>query len=184
MPEIPKNAQRVFQGEMFDIYQWDQELYDGSHATFEMAKRPDTIEIIAVTEDKKILVAKQEQPTKPLSYSLVGGRADEGEKPEETAARELREESGYEADYFELYFENDPVHKLDWTIYYFIAYGCKKVGNAELDAGEKIEILELDVDEFLERSMAEDFWAGDFSEHVLRLYKENRLSELKDRILK
>src|SRR5215467_9321922 len=32
---IPEHAERVFQGKIFDVYQWPQKLYDGSTATFE-----------------------------------------------------------------------------------------------------------------------------------------------------
>lgn len=41
MATIPPNAQRVFSGKIFDVYQWPQPLFDGSIATFEVAKRLD-----------------------------------------------------------------------------------------------------------------------------------------------
>ena len=31
---VPKNAKKVFTGEIFDIYQWQQEMYDGSLSIF------------------------------------------------------------------------------------------------------------------------------------------------------
>ena len=35
---IPENAKRVFKGIIFDVYQWEQELYNGSKAVFEKLK--------------------------------------------------------------------------------------------------------------------------------------------------
>jgi hypothetical protein len=49
---IPKQAQRVFKGQIFDVYQWPQKLFDGSTQTFEMLKRPDTLTVLAIKNDK------------------------------------------------------------------------------------------------------------------------------------
>ena len=32
--KLPEQAKKVFDGEIFDVYQWDQEMYDGSTETF------------------------------------------------------------------------------------------------------------------------------------------------------
>ncbi len=37
--KIPPNAKRVFKGIIFDVYQWQQKMFDGSKETFEMLKR-------------------------------------------------------------------------------------------------------------------------------------------------
>jgi ADP-ribose pyrophosphatase len=100
-------------------------MYDGSTATFEALKRPDTIQIIP-TVDGKVLLAHEEQPNKPLSYTFLGGRAEEGEEPLVTAKRELLEETGMESDNWKLLkvFENEG--KIEWNIYLFVARNCKK----------------------------------------------------------
>ena len=61
--KVPSQAKRVFKGIIFDVYQWEQELFDGSKQTFEMLKRPDTVEVIAV-KDGSILMSRQSQPNK------------------------------------------------------------------------------------------------------------------------
>lgn len=38
---IPEQAGCVFHGEIFDVYQWQQEMFDGSYERFEMLRRPD-----------------------------------------------------------------------------------------------------------------------------------------------
>ena len=69
---IPINAKKVFQGIIFDVYQWEQKLFDGTVATFEKLKRPDI----------DIVLCQAEQP----------------------------------------------IFKIDWTIYVFIAKGACDVG--------------------------------------------------------
>ena len=54
--KIPNKAKKVFEGVIFDIYQWQQEMYDGSTATFEMLDRDNTIQVIATMDDKIILI--------------------------------------------------------------------------------------------------------------------------------
>ena len=45
---IPDHATCVFHGALFDVYQWQQEMFDGTYETFEMLRRPDTIAVIAI----------------------------------------------------------------------------------------------------------------------------------------
>jgi len=65
------NAKKVFQGEIFSVYQWPQEMYDGTVQTFEKLKRPDTAIVIATTSEGKFLVSKQSQPSRPEFWSTL-----------------------------------------------------------------------------------------------------------------
>ncbi len=145
---IPPHAKRVFKGAIFDVYQWEQKMYDGSTAIFEKLKRPDTVVVFAVLPDGKILLTEQEQPGKAPFIGATGGRVDEGEDILAAAKRELLEESGYEASEFSLLDARHPVSKIDWVIYTFIAKGLKKVADMDLDAGEKIKLLPVTFDQF------------------------------------
>src|SRR3989338_8402924 len=92
--KLPKNAKRVFKGEIFEVWQWRQKMYDGTTETFEMLKRPDTTQVIAVIEDK-ILILKQKQPNNASAFlSLAGGRREKNESALNSAKRELLEETG------------------------------------------------------------------------------------------
>lgn len=146
---IPPDAQKVFTGEIFEVYQWQQELFDGSTATFERLKRPDTVSVIPVTDDGQILFAKEEQPGSAPFLGTFGGRVDPGEDPLVAAKRELLEETGYEADVWEVWFSSQPSSKVEWTITVYIAKGVRKVGEPSLDPGEKIEIASQSLENFL-----------------------------------
>lgn len=188
--KIPQNAKLVFKGKIFDTYQWEQELYDGSIATFEALKRPDTIQIIPTVVDPstgsgKIFMAREEQPNKPLSDSLLGGRIEEGEEALVAAKRELLEESGMESDDWELIktFVNEG--KIDWNVYLFVARNCRKVAEPNLDPGEKIEVKVVNFEEFLEVVSSEKFWGRDIANHILRLrLDQEKLEEFKKRLFK
>jgi ADP-ribose pyrophosphatase len=146
---IPEHAKHVFKGVMFDVYQWEQEMFDGSKKTFEKLKRPDTVVVFPVLDDGRILIAKEEQPGKAPFLGALGGRSDEGEDPLSAVKRELLEESGYEAQEFILVDARHASSKIDWVIYTFIAKGLKKVAEMDLDGGEKIKLMAVTLDELI-----------------------------------
>ena len=146
---IPSKAKRVFKGEIFEVWQWPQKMYDGSQHTFEALRRPNTVEIVAVTGNK-IIIQRQSQPHKLQPYlSLPGGRCEAGETPLESAKREFLEETGYVSKDWVLFKEEKPVGKIDWTIYTYIARNCVFKQAPHLDAGEKISLRFIDFEKFL-----------------------------------
>ena len=60
-------------GKIFDTYQWEKKMFDGSTATIGVVKRPGTIQIIPTVRDK-IILSYEEQPTKPRTYTFLGGK--------------------------------------------------------------------------------------------------------------
>ncbi len=166
MNKIPDNAQLKFKGQIFEVYQWEQKLYDGSTDIFERLKRTDTVIIYPVTEDKqsfsygegkKIILTDQEQPEREPFITGAAGRVEEGESPLECAKRELLEETGYEASEWVLLDQINPINKIVWTIHVYIAKGCKKVAEINPDPGEKIKVRLVDFEEFLNLDSEEKF---------------------------
>lgn len=114
---IPKEATKVFEGRIYDVYQWPQKLFDGSTETFEMLSRADTVKIIALVNEKelkslqnikneqmvmndsdqeadnlscdrrKIIITHQTQPRKDWFYDYPGGRVDAEDESELEAAK-------------------------------------------------------------------------------------------------
>lgn len=179
--KIPKQAKKVFDGVIFDVYQWEQELFDGSKATFERIKRPYTVRTIA-TVGEEIIILEDEQPDRDMILALPGGRIDEGEDPLIAAQRELMEETGYTSDAWELFSETQPLNKMDWTMYTYIARNCKKTGEPTLDAGERIALKTVSFDAFIDIVSSEDFRAQDLSLKILRMKAEGTVTEIRKKL--
>lgn len=156
--QLPPNAKLVFKGKIFETWQWEQEMYDGSVAIFERLKRANTAGVIAVAEDK-ILIQEQMQPDKSEAFiSIPGGRCEEGEGALDAAKRELLEETGYASDDWELWLEQDPVGKIIWTVSTYIARKCVYAKPPHLDPGEKITTRLISFDDFLMLSENKNFY--------------------------
>lgn len=164
---IPPHAKKVFEGAIFDVFQWQQEMFDGTKATFELLQRIDGVAVIPILDDGRILLCEQEQPNRLPYISAFGGGMEEGEDVLTTAKRELLEESGYEASEYTLWIVNHPLTKINWVTYTFIARGLTKVAEMNLDGGEKITLKPVTFDElvglvaddrFIEKQMLPEFY--------------------------
>lgn len=159
MSKIPPHATCVFKGQIFDTYQWQQELYDGTVTIFEMLKRPDTVVVLPLS-GKSIYYSKQEQPSKPPFLSLFGGRVENGEQPLDAAKRELSEESGLTSPHWQHWKTfSSGGSKIEWNVHYFIARNCVKTEEPNLDGGEKIEIIKTTLKKFLNTVVSEENFA-------------------------
>lgn len=139
---IPENAQCVFRGKIFDVYQWPQKMFDGSTATFEMLKRPDSAVVIGVVDDK-LIVIEEEQPHSGTSLAFPGGRADQDDDALVAAKREMLEETGHKFENWRLISVKQPHTKLEWFVHIFLAWGVLSVEETFHDAGERITVKQL-----------------------------------------
>ena len=144
---IPDTAKKVFDGEIFDVYQWPQKMFDGSTETFEMLRRPDTVQIIGV-RDNKLVMVKDEQPNRPSRTHFPGGRVDEEDESWLAAAqREVLEETGMTFKNWKLIFVNQPFTKIEQFVPWFVATEVIDQTQPKPDAGERIELVDLTFDD-------------------------------------
>ena len=175
---LPNNAKKVFEGVMFDVYQWDQKQFDGSIKVFEAVKRKESAQIIAVTVDKKIVLLEEEQPHQGKFLSLPGGIC-ETDNPGVDAKRELLEETGMVSDDFVLWKKTGFSAKVIWDNNYFLAKNCRKVDSSHLDSGEKIKVFLLDFDDFIKKVLDENFRNKEFAYMVLQMINNGELGDFK-----
>lgn len=169
MKKIPDHAEKVFEGVVFDVYQWQQEMFDGTHRTFEYLRRKHSALVVCVFPDKTILVNEEEQPGKPPFISLPGGGADAYEEgPLSVAQRELLEETGYQASFWKEVDIKEDFSKVDWAIHYFVARDLTKVGDPQNEASEKIVSRRVTLDEFLALHADPKFLDKGLRYHMLR----------------
>lgn len=140
---IPDNAKLAFKGNLFDVYQWEQEMFDGTYQTFEMLRRPDSTLVIGVEGDQLILL-DEEQPGGIVQYNhLPGGRLETDEPALEGAKREMEEETGLQFADWALLEVVQPAIKIEWFIYVYVA--VNKIGQVETahEPGEKIIVKQV-----------------------------------------
>ena len=163
---VPDRAVKVFEGVIYNVYQWEQDMFDGSQKTFEMIKRPDTVEIIAVHEGK-IIVSNEEQPHAGSFVSLPAGMHDVPEEDELTAAkRELREETGYSFKNWKLISTKTWSNKIEQIVYYFLATELDLIEKQDLDLdGERIEVMPVAFDAY--KAMKNDPCMKFYPSHIM-----------------
>ncbi|MGE5541230.1 MAG: NUDIX hydrolase [Bacillota bacterium] len=150
---IPPHAIRVFEGKIFEIYQWEQELFDGTTTIFEKAKRThDSVVAIPILPDGKLLITEDEQPGRAKLVTFPGGQMDTDEDPQAAVLRELEEETGYTSSDISYWFGFQPEAKVDYAVYFFIARNCVPDGEIHHDAGERIKVRTVTLDELIELS--------------------------------
>ena len=147
---LPDNATKVFDGKLYDVYQWEQPLFDGTTATYEKLKGIDVVSVIPVTADGKVIITHQQQPGSKEYITTAGGRVEDGEDPLEAVKRELLEETGYTSDNYELWLAFQPSPRIEQALYVFIAKNCVQVTDQNLDAGEKVKIELISFDQFVD----------------------------------
>jgi ADP-ribose pyrophosphatase len=177
---IPGHAKVVFQGVLFDVHQWEQEMYNGSTKTFEKLTRRDTATVVAATSDGKIIMTRQKQPGMKALTGLPGGKVDTGEEPLAAAKRELLEETGYTAEGWTPWLTLHPHEKINYAAHSYLAKNARKVREAEPDEGEKIELILQTFDEFMELMYSETFRDDEVALAILRAKADPaKITELK-----
>lgn len=172
---MPASAKRVFRGLFFDVYQWNQRLFDGSTATYEKISRRDTAIVIPVTADKKIVVNKEIQSGDRFPFfSLPGGVLDPDETPLQAAKRELLEETGYRAKSYKQLQAFEPSARIEWKAHLFLARGCRKAQDPAPDPGEKIDVRLFSWSEFLDLAAQESFRNFEVALMILRAARDPR----------
>lgn len=146
---MPARARKVFQGQVFAVWQWEQQLYDGSTAIYERLEREDTVHTVGVLPSSSILLIEDEQPSRKAVLTPAGGQVEREETPEAAAARELLEETGYQAKKIIPWHTYRPSSKADWFVHAFIGRDLIKVADPVPEAGEKIKLVTFTFDEFL-----------------------------------
>ena len=112
--------------------------------TYEMfaLDQPNWVNVIPLTPDNQVVLIEQwRHGTRTIELETPGGMIDDGEAVDASARRELREETGYEADAIVSLGACHPNPAIQGnTQYYMLATGCRNVGTPTLDGAEDIAV--------------------------------------------
>lgn len=147
---LPPGATKVFQGKIFGVWQWEQELYDGSRSTFERLSRPDYAHAVGVLDDERLMLLHDEQPDREAVLTPAGGSVDAGETPEEALRREFLEETGYVIGEIRAWHAYRPSAKMDMITYAFVARKLTRAQAPTPEPGERIREVTYSFEEFLQ----------------------------------
>ncbi|MBQ6456051.1 MAG: NUDIX hydrolase [Mogibacterium sp.] len=145
------SSQIVYEGPVFSVRKHIVSTVSGGQSVRDIIEHSGGAIMVAVSADGKILMEKQYRKAFECDMlELPAGKADPGEVPEVTAARELSEETGYTA--------HDVRHLISfyptcgYSNEYLHIYICKDLteGERHLDKDECIDLNWYDAEELID----------------------------------
>lgn len=129
----------VYKGPVFGVRRDEVVEPSGVRAVREVITHSGSVVVLPVFEDGRILMIRQyRHAAKQYLWELVAGRMDAGESVKKAAARELKEETGYQAKKLTVFLDVFPTPGfLEERMYILLAEGLK-AGEAEPEEDEKI----------------------------------------------
>lgn len=154
----------LFSGHIIELAVDDVRLPNGEMAKRELVFHNGAVGIIALTEDKRIILVKQfRKPLEKVILEIPAGKIDttDGDRLE-TAQRELEEETGFQAEDWEFLFEFSSAPGFTNEILaIYQATGLKKVDNPlPQDEDELIELHALTLEEAKAAMAAGEIYDG------------------------
>jgi ADP-ribose pyrophosphatase len=127
----------------FDIVHEDVTLPDGTETDFDFLREGDSVVVLPLTPDGEVVVIEEwRQAVKRVNRGLpAGSMEDSDDDPRAAVGRELREETGYEADSVRHLYTAEPANGYaDSVFHYFLAEGCTPTATQDLDFNESIRV--------------------------------------------
>jgi len=150
MKEKILSTKTLYEGRIFDVLLDEVELPSGRRTTREVVKHVGAVGLVPVLDDGRIVLVEQYRyPAGEILIEVPAGRLEEGETPDQTARRELLEETGYMADEMKrvTVFYTTPGYTSE-KLYLYLARGLTKA-ETKPDFDENIRLREVSVEDAL-----------------------------------
>ena len=148
-------TETVYKGLIVNVKLDIVELQNGNKSKREVVEHPGGVCIVAVTNDNKVLLVRQYRYTMGEELlEIPAGKLEAGEDPFECAVRELSEETGYSANTWislDMIYPSAGVYSE--SLHQYLALDLVP-GEMHLDENEFLSLEEVDIDEVIEKIMA------------------------------
>ncbi|KEF37351.1 NTP pyrophosphohydrolase [Schinkia azotoformans MEV2011] len=144
------SSTEIYNGNIIKVSLDEVELPNGHTSKREIVRHPGAVAIIALTDEKKLLLVRQyRKPLDMIIYEIPAGKLEPGEKPFDCARRELEEETGYKSDSIKHIqsFYTSPGFADEIVHVYYTDRLEKLENSAGLDDDEFLDLLEVTLDE-------------------------------------
>lgn len=140
--EITVKSEKIFEGKIINVRVDTVELQNQKYAKREIVEHKGASAVIAINEKNELILVKQyRKAVEDFLFEIPAGKINVAEEPRECALRELREETGYEAEniskIYEMFsspgYSNEKIHlfKAENLIY----------TSTNFDEDENIEVI-------------------------------------------
>jgi ADP-ribose pyrophosphatase len=145
--EVTLSSQSIFQGKIISLQVDTVRLPNGNTATREIVKHPGAVAVLALVDDRMLVVEQYRKPLERNQIEIPAGKLDAGEDPLDAAKRELEEETGYSCDTMKLVcsFYTSPGFA-DEIIHLYVADQLTK-GEAHLDEDEFLDVESITLEQ-------------------------------------
>ena len=143
-----------YEGPVVKVYEDDAQMPTGNHALRVVVEHPGGVAIAMEDEEGRFFVVTQwRDAQRCLMVEYPAGKREEGEDPLMTAAREIREETGYEGTDFRYLGKMVPTGAYDSEVIHM--YACRKGKHTgqHLDKDEYLEVTSMSLDELRDAIM-------------------------------
>jgi ADP-ribose pyrophosphatase len=148
MEEQTLATKQIFEGRRINLRVDTVVLPSGRETTREIAHYPNSVGIVALDEDENVILVRQyRHAVVKTLLEIPAGGMEEGESPQQSALRELEEETGYTAADIEeiggIYAA--PGYSTEY-LHLFVATGLRP-GPSRNDEDEAIEVVPVPLDD-------------------------------------
>ncbi len=145
-------TRNIYTGKVVTLNVDTVRLPNGVTIDLETIRHPGAAAVVPIKDDGTVVLIRQfRHAAGGFIYEIPAGKLSPGEDPLHCAARELEEEVGYRASSFELLSSIFTAPGFaDEVIHIYKATGLTK-GRQQLDRDEVLEIVEMPLDQAIER---------------------------------